>query len=213
MKDLVIFGTGGMGKEAVALIEAINRERKEFNFIGFSVDDVYYHENMLFMGYQVYKREWIIKHKDDLSCVCAIGYPKERRKVMIKLEEEGINFATLIHPSVSVADKGLIGRGSVIGTDCHISVDVKIGKGVFLNGPVVVIGHDCIIDDYVTCFPKAQISGGCIIGEAALIGSMVYIHEKKIVGKEAVIAPGSIVMRNVKEKAHVMGNPAKIVEI
>ena len=51
------------------------------------------------------------------------------------------------------------------------------------------------------------------IGEAACIGAMSFIIEKIKIGAEAVIAPGSIVFCNVKEGIHVMGNPAKRIEL
>ncbi len=213
MKDIVIYGIGGMAKETFALIEDINKKKSTYNCVAFSVDDSYYIDGMDLMGHKVYKREWLLKHKDEVKCVCCVGYPKDRRQVMSGLEAEGISFETLIHPTASVSDASHIGCGSIIGAYCGISVDAKLGKGVFLNSCMVSIGHDCILDDYVTCFPKAQISGGCRIGEAALIGSLSYIHEKKRIGREAIIAPGSIVMRNVQDGKYAMGNPAKIMEL
>ncbi|WP_026653782.1 acetyltransferase [Butyrivibrio proteoclasticus] len=213
MQDIIIYGIGGMAKETVYLIEKINSVKENFKFVGFSVDDTYFSDNMQVLGYPVFKREWLIDHKNDVVCACGIGYPKDRRAVMNSLEKDGVRFTTLIHPTASIIDKSLVGNGSIIGAYCSASVDVKIGKGVFLNGDLVAIGHDAVLEDYVTCFPKAQISGGCVIGEAALIGSLSYIHEKKKVGREAVVAPGSIVMRNVKDGVHVFGNPAKVVNI
>lgn len=211
--DLVIYGAGGMARETLCLVNDINDHKHVYNFLGFVVDDEYYHSNMIVDDYPVFNRDWLVDHKDDVACVCAIGYPKDRRSVMERLKEDKVRFETLIHPLAFVAEKNHIGEGCIIGAYCSTSVSVHVGDGVFFNACMVTVGHDCTLDDYVTCFPKAQISGGCHIGEAALIGSMAYIHEHRTIGAEAVVAPGSIVMRNVKPGMHVMGNPAKIIDI
>ena len=38
MEEIVIFGAGGFGREVKSLIETINSENKNFNFIGFYDD-------------------------------------------------------------------------------------------------------------------------------------------------------------------------------
>ena len=209
MQNLIIFGAGGMARETVAIIDSLNYPEKIYDLMGFAVDDEYYEVGRHIMGYPVYSRKWLLDHKDNLVCVCGIGYPKDRRRVMLDLEKNGVKFVTVISPYAYVADKSAVGEGCIIGAYCFVSPDVSIGKGVFLNGPMVAIGHDSTVGSFVTCFPKAQISGKCSIGEAALIGSMAYVHEKKTVGEEAVVAPGAVVLRNVKAGAYAIGNPAR----
>ena len=46
-----------------------------------------------------------------------------------------------------------------------------------------------------------------------MIGAMAFINERITVGKEAVVAAGSIVFLRVKDHTHVMGNPAHKVEL
>lgn len=38
MKDIAIYGAGGFGREVLTLVEEVNRDRKEYNFIGFFDD-------------------------------------------------------------------------------------------------------------------------------------------------------------------------------
>ena len=212
MKDIAIFGCGGMGGEILSLIHDINSYSQQYNVVGFVVDDEYYIKGNKVEGFPVYSREWLLNHRDDLECACAIGYPKDRRKVMESLSKDGIRFETLIHPTSGIRNKESIGEGSTIQSHSLVGRSVTLGKGVFLNS-MVCIGHNCCVGDYVTCFPKSQISGGCKIGEAALIGSMAFINERRKIGKEAVVAPGSIVFRSVKDERHVMGNPAKEIKL
>ncbi len=212
MERIVIYGAGGMGRETALLVNDINANCPTYELVGYSVDEDYYADEMEVGGYKVYSRRWLVEHKDDVLCACAIGYPKERREVMKRLRNEGVRFATLVHPVAHVAEIDKVGEGSVIAGYALVSEGVTLGCGVFLNS-MVIIGHDCNIGDYVSCFPKAQISGGCRIGEAVSIGAMSYIHEKKTIGDESVVAPGSIVLRNVKPRAHAMGNPAKMYSL
>lgn len=212
MQDLVIFGAGGMAKEVSALVQEINREKPAFRHMAYAVDDEYYHENMKIHEVPVFSRKWLIEHRNDVVCVCAIGYPKERRKTQKSLAQEGVRFVSLMHPTTRVCEGTTIGSGCIIQLNCVISVDCRLGDGIFLNTDVN-IGHDAVLEDFVTCFPRTQISGKVHIGEAACVGAMSFINEKRKIGTEAVIVPGSIVFNNVKEKSHVMGNPARRVEI
>lgn len=213
MEDLVIFGAGGMAKEVAGiLVKDINKERPTFRHVAYAVDDEYFQADTELHGVPIVSRTWLLAHRDDVVCVCAIGYPKERRNAQKDLAKEGIRFVSLLHPTTRVKEGTTIGNGCIIQPNCAISLDCKLGDGVFFNGDVN-LGHDVILEDYVTCFPRVQLSGNVFIGEAACIGSMSFINEKRRIGSEAVIAPGSIVFNNVKSGVHVMGNPAKRVEI
>lgn len=52
MKDIVIIGAGGFGREIAWLIEDINEVKKEWNIIGF-IDDSAEKQNRLINGYKV----------------------------------------------------------------------------------------------------------------------------------------------------------------
>lgn len=212
IQNLVLFGAGGMAKEVAALVRDINKEALLFRHVAYAVDDAYFQEGMEIHGIPVFSRKWLLEHRRDVVCACAVGYPKERRAIQQKLMQEGVGFVNLIHPTTRLRKGTTLGRGCIIEPDCDISVDCRLGDGIFLNGDVN-IGHDVVLEDYVTCFPRCQISGKVRIGEAACIGSMSYINERRKIGAEAVIAPGSIVFNNVKEGSHVMGNPAKRIEL
>lgn len=212
MQDIVLFGAGAMAREVSTLIQEINSEKASFHLVGYAVDDAFYDDGMKIRGVSVVSREWLVKHKDDVVCACAIGYPKERRKAQKELLQEGVRFTNLIHPTTIIGEGSVIGNGCILQGWTSITTDCTLGDGIFMNGDVT-IGHDAVLEDYVTCFPRCQISGQVRIGEAVCIGAMAFINAKRKIGAEAVVAPGSIVFNNVKAGTHVMGNPAKRVEI
>lgn len=212
MQDLVIFGAGGMGREVAALVREINGENPVFRHIAYAVDDVSAQKSDSIRGIPVFSREWLIEHRDDVVCACAIGYPKVRRDVQKSLVSAGVRFVSLLHPTTKLGEGTTVGIGCIFQQNCFISVDCRLGDGILLNGDVS-IGHDSVLEDFVTCFPRVQLSGNVRIGEAVCMGSVSFVNQGRKVGAEAVVAPGSFVFRNVREGTHVMGNPAKRIEL
>jgi bifunctional UDP-N-acetylglucosamine pyrophosphorylase/glucosamine-1-phosphate N-acetyltransferase len=89
----------------------------------------------------------------------------------------------------------------------NLGKNVKIGDFVTLLGSGV--GHDAVIGDYTTISSYCDITGGVKIGKKVFIGSHVTIVPNRIIGDEAYIGAGSVVIGNVKEKTKVFGNPAR----
>ena len=114
-----------------------------------------------------------------------------------------------------------IQKGATIGKNCKISSHSFICEGVHIADNVF-IGHNVtFINDK---FPRAANEDGsmqteadwaCIetnIEEGASIGSSATILCGITIGKKAIIGAGSVVTKDVPEKAIVAGNPAKIIK-
>ena len=210
MKDLVIFGAGGFGREVVLLVENINLHRpKTYRILGFVVDDAYFEPNTVINSIPVVGNfSWLVEHKDEVCCTIAIADPKTRENVFKRLDSYGIELETLISPDVYVDPTTKIGRGCYLGYRTLLGPNMIIGDGVFFNSDCM-FGHDDVIGDFTTVLPRATISGSCTIGSGVMIGGAAYIVPGKKIGDRAVIAAGSVVFSNVKADTHVMGNPAK----
>ena len=214
MKDIVIFGAGGFGREIPPLIWDINMKTpNSYRLLGYIVDQEYWQPNTTVNGYPLLGDvEWLVAHKDSICCTIAIGKAKEREAVFRRLDALGVEIETLISPSVYIHPTCKIGRGCYIGFRSLLSVNTDIGNGVFLNSDVM-LGHDLQIGDFTTIYPRATISGNCSIGSNVEIGGAAYIVPGRKVGDGAVVAAGSVVFSNVKANIHVMGNPAKRIEL
>lgn len=212
MKDIVLFGAGGSGREIAVLIKRINEVEPTWNLLGF-VDD-----NESLWGTEINGlpciggTDWLVSHKDSVYCSCTIGTMNARVAVCKKLKSLGIMFATLIHPTASIGDYVTIGEGCIINEHCELPVNIKVGNFVFLNSDTC-LGHDDVIGDYTICNPHVVISGACTIGEAVMIGGMSFVVQMVKIGDNAVVAPGSVVYGRVKAGTKVMGNPAKRINI
>lgn len=211
MKKIVLIGAGGFGREVASIIEVLNSIEPTYELLGFLDDGKQYHKGVSINGYPwLGDHNWILSHKDDVVCNCAIGNPKVKKRIQEELSEKGVQFETII----AYGGFGYIGPQTEIGAGCvlyggvTISVNCKIGDGVVMN-QMVNIGHDVSIGDYTTIMPFTGISGDCTIGTAVAIGGHAFVIPKRKIGDEATIAAGSIVFSNVKAGTTVLGNPAK----
>lgn len=209
IKKIVLIGAGGFGREVASIIEVLNSIKPTYELLGFLDDGAQYKDGMNINGYPwLGKRDWILKHKDDIVCTCTVGNPKVKGIIQRELTEKGVSFETIIAYGSYIGPHTEVGPGCVFYGGVTISVNCKIGAGVLLN-QMVNIGHDVVIGDFTTIMPTTGISGNCTIGSEVKIGGHAFIIPKKKVGDSATVAAGSIVFSNVKTGTIVIGNPAK----
>jgi FlaA1/EpsC-like NDP-sugar epimerase len=108
MKDIVIIGAGGFGRETAWLIEDINNKKPEWNIVGF-VDDNASIQGSKINGYEVVGDiNWL--KEQELYVVSAIGDPIIKKKVIDRLEGSNNKYPVLIHPSAIYSDRVTIGE-------------------------------------------------------------------------------------------------------
>ena len=209
-KNIVIYGASGLAKEVYYMIKTELSD--EFNVIGFIVDDEYYDsENRFLYNIPIYKKKYIIENKRKLGVVLGFSDTKGKQKIHKELSAyDNLYFPKIISSKIIIPDDSSIGEGSIIKGGTAVSVNVKIGKFVLMNGSVFV-GHDTTIGDYVSVMPRSSISGNVTIDDVVFIGAHSFIIEKKSIGNNSVLAPGSIVFTDVPANVTVMGNPATIL--
>ena len=147
MKDLIIIGVGGVGREAVLIAEEINEQSQEWNILGF-VDDTESVQNTYINGYDVLgKCESLQDYNKEVYVVCGVSSYQGRKKIISRLKEnKNIKFATLIHPSVKLNKHIIIGEGCIIYLNVIMTVNIEIGNHVIIS-PKCGIGHDSKIHD------------------------------------------------------------------
>lgn len=208
MEDIIIYGSGGMAKEVVALIEDINSIWPVWNIAGF-VDDIKGDCDEWVNGYKILGKGEVLKNPEmPRNVVIAISNPAAKESIYEVIKDYNLIFPTLIHPSARVARSAVVGEGSIIGIDCIVSVNVHIGNHVFLNMRTVV-GHDAVIEDYSSCLVNCIVAGDVRIGRSVLLGSNCVIMEKIVIGNKAKAGMGAIVSFNVDESHVVMSRPSK----
>lgn len=208
MKNLIILGAGGMGRETYHLARVCKENGLQVNIKGFIDDSLpdlssfKYNYPPVIGTIQDYKPE-----KDDVF-VCSIGDVKTKCKLVETIINKGGVFISLIDPSAHIEITADIGNGALIFHDVHVGSEANIGKFVMLQS-YSAIGHDVSIGDYCRIDPKTSCVGGTRIGNRVTLHTMSFINHGVTIGDDAVVGAMSMVIRNVKPGTTVFGIPAK----
>ena len=211
MRDIIIIGAGGLGKEVAWLIENINNKDQTWNLLGFLEDEKYNNNwGKIINGYPVLGgKSWLENFGKDIYVICAIGKSSVRKSVYESVcLYTNVKLATLIDPTVRIDKTVRIGEGSIICRNCTITVDTFIGKGVLMNTGAS-IGHDSNVGDYCTFLTNSIAAGHTTFGDCCDIGSGAFILQGKTIIANTILAPLSSALKDITESGTYSGNPAR----
>jgi sugar O-acyltransferase (sialic acid O-acetyltransferase NeuD family) len=211
MKDVIIIGAGGFGREVKSLINDINRASTErvYNILGFVDDGIKegtkIHE-FLVLGGIAYLKTLKIKP----SLVFGLGSPNIKKIIYNDLFT--YDFPNIIHPSVSLEGYNIIlGKGNVICKGTILTCDISLANFITLNLSCTV-GHDTIINNFCSFMPSVNISGEVLINEGVYIGTGAKIINRLEIGANAIIGAGSVVTKKIPSNCTAIGIPAKPIK-
>lgn len=141
------------------------------------------------------------------TLLCAIGDPVAKRRYSMLLEAKGARFAMLVHPTALVGHEIRLGDGCILGPFTQLSCDIVLGKHVTL-GAHSSAAHDTRIGDYSQISGSCEINGNAILEAGVFLGSHATILPKAKVEAWAYVGAGSVVLRRVRARTKVFGNPA-----
>lgn len=208
MKNIVIVGSGGFGREVHWLIEEINKVTPQWNFLGYIDDNHPIGE--LINGYPVLgTTEWLASQ--EVNVVCAVGDPDTKKMILDRLVDSKNNYPVLIHPEVKFSSSVKFGEGTIVCAGNILTVNIKIGNHVIINLDCTV-GHDAIIEDYSTILPSVNISGNVLIEECVSVGTGTQIIQGVKIGKHSIIGAGSVVTKEIESNVVAVGIPARVIK-
>ena len=212
MKDLIIFGASGFGREVAWAVERMNKVSSTWNLLGFMDDDDSIQGTKI-NGYKVLGKSSDVSKYPETFFVCAVGASRTREKIInnMKNVNPSIKFGTVIDPSVEMSDLVTIGEGTIICAHTIITVNISIGNHVIINLDCT-IGHDAIIKDFVTLYPSVNVSGITNIGHAVELGTGMQIIQGKSIGDYSIVGAGAVVVKDIPEKCTAVGSPAKPIK-
>lgn len=128
-------------------------------------------------------------------------WKKEQSNISPKAK---IGDGTIIHAGVHIHDE------VVIGDNCKIEAMAFIPNGVFIDhdvfiGPGVVFTNDRNLTEPFE-ITRTYVRPGAKIGANSTILAGV------VIGAEAIVGAGSMVVKDVKPKTVVVGNPARVIK-
>lgn len=196
MKDILIIGAGGIGRETAWIIEEINEVKPTWNLLGYIDENSEMHGKEL-NGYKVLGGlEVLEKLEEKPYVVVAIANCSVKKSIVTKLGEK-YNFATIIYPTVKVSKFIQIGQGTIIYPGVILTVNTKIGNHVLISGNCT-IGHDTVIGDYSSVLWGSNFSGYDTVGESCFIGVGSKVIQGIDISKENKISAGITVIEDVK---------------
>ena len=212
MKDLIIVGAGGFGREVAWLVERINQKNGTWNLLGY-LDDGEEMQNKTINSYPVLGTVDDVGKFPDAYFAVAIGSASARSRIVDRVfsREPNARYGILIDPSVEMSDSVKIGDGSIICAHTIMTVDITIGRHVIVNLDCT-IGHDAVINDFVTVYPSVNISGNTEVGGASELGTGTQIIQGKKIGTGSIVGAGAVVVRDIPEKCTAVGAPAKPIK-
>lgn len=209
MKDIIIVGAAGFGREVLQWVKDVNKVSPTWNIRGFLDDNL----NAL-DGYECdypvigTVRDWMPGENEVFAL--AIAFPGVKEKVVSVLKSKGAEFATVIHPTSIVGEFCHLGEGIIITPRCKISPNVTVEDFVTILG--CGVGHDACIGAYSTLSGYCAICGHVSIGKRVFVGTSAVVAPSKKIEDDVFIAMGSMVISNVKTGRKVMGNPARKID-
>jgi len=205
VRNLLIVGAGGFGREVLTYIEDDNPLFRPKGFLDSRTDALAATPRSIGivgdpLTYQPVAGDVFM---------AALGDPRARLHYTRVLREvHQVDFATVVHPLAHVTRHARIGRGCIVAPRAGISVDVSIGDFTHIQ-EYAVIGHDARIGDYCQVNSHCTIAGGARIGDFVTIHPNAVVTSGAVVGDGVTVGAGSVVMGRIPDGITVLGNPAR----
>lgn len=211
---LAIFGAGGFAREVLQIVLDINDQLPApvWEPVGFVVDPAYAGERVVH-GLPVWLgADALTQAFAEVSWVVAVGNSAARRQIVMRLNAaQERRFVSLVHPRAWVGRQVDLGAGSVVCAGCQITTDVRVGQHVHIN-IACTVGHDAVLEDFVTLNPAVNVSGNVALGQGVEVGTNSVLIPHANVGAWSIVGAGSVVTRPLAGNVTAVGAPARVIK-
>jgi UDP-perosamine 4-acetyltransferase len=143
-----------------------------------------------------------------VNAVGSVGIPSLRSQIYSKFTQRGYRFATLVHPSATVAPGAQVAQGAQVLAGAVVQTRALIGANTIINTKVSV-DHDCAIGCHSHLAPGVTLSGNVRIGSTCHLGTGATVIQQVRIGYGVMIAAGAVVVNDLPDQSSVRGVPAK----
>lgn len=205
MRDLLIIGAGGYGREVCQVVEDLDPAWKVLGFL----DDREELHGGTVRDLPVLGGIDRVADHPGAAVVVAVGSPAGRRAVaerLTGLPDERL--PVLVHPRAWIGNRVEVGAGTVVLAGAAVSTDITIGRFACLNKNCIV-GHDAVLGDFTTISPGASVSGFVTLGEGCDIGANSVVVQGHSVGAGTIVGAGAVVTADLPAGVTAVGVPAR----
>lgn len=203
---VIVIGAGGHGKVLIDTLRLMGRQ------ILFVTDDSLTQHGKFLNGAEVRGSDKLLEtcNPDEVELVNGVGSvlrPDARKNIFNRFQSRGFRFATVVHPSATIAESVVIAQGAQVMAGVSVQPHTLIGANVILN-TCCSVDHDCSIGMHSHLAPGVTLSGSVTIGQMCHIGTRATIIQNLHIGHRALVAAGAVVIRDVASESAVAGVPA-----
>lgn len=210
MKNLIIIGARGYGREVFDFAQHCAGHNETFTIKGFLDDkkdelDAFENYPPIISSVEDYEIT-----KNDVFII-GLGSVKWVKYYAEIIENKGGEFINLIHSKAVIRNNVKLGKGNIIGAGSLVSTDVKIGNFTQIMS-YCVIGHDVVIKEFCRLGDFVFLGGFTEVGSQTFLSVRATIMDRVKIGSNVIVGMGSVVLINIPDSTTVFGNPAKRVE-
>jgi sugar O-acyltransferase (sialic acid O-acetyltransferase NeuD family) len=198
MKQLVIIGARGFGREFFSLVQRAIGYNETFVVKGF-LDDQSDAFNSFGNFPSILDSVENYSIQDNDVFICALASTKWKKYYTDKIKAKGGTFISLVDKTAIIGANCQIGEGCFICAFVIITSDVTIGHFVTVH-PSVIIGHDVRIGNYVHIGPFCFFGGFVTVEDEVTLYVRATVFDRVFITKGTIVGAGVTVRKNIKEK-------------
>lgn len=207
MKELVIVGAGGLGKEVAFLIRHI----EEYQIVGF-VDESSAKQGQTIVGFPVIGNlSYLQKWQRPLAVAVAIADGKQRQRIVERLRKNPfLSFPTIKDPSALTGFNVKMGEGNIVMPHVTLTGDIKIQDFNVINLNCA-IGHDVQLGSYNMLFPNCLLAGYVQLRNYTALGMGTQVIQNIRIASHVTTGAGTVVIRDLEVNSKAVGVPARLL--
>jgi sugar O-acyltransferase (sialic acid O-acetyltransferase NeuD family) len=212
LKQIVIIGAGGHGREVADIARHQAQVNGEIKVLGFIDDNRDLHDQSLDGLPILGDWSWFESaNRKDMAVVCAVGSPQICRRLVERANALGLSFASVVSPLAHISSFARLGQGVTVFPKVVINTGTFVDNYSILN-VAATVSHDAIVGRYSNINPGAHLAGNVTIGEGCYIGMGASVIQGRTVGAWSVVGAGTVVIRDLPDDVTAVGVPAEIIK-
>ncbi len=207
MKEIVIVGAGGFGKEIGFLVNQLS----DYHLLGY-VDDRKRKGEKVGHATVLGTIEWLAYYSKPVNVAIGVAAPEIKKRIYQKLQVNPyLKFPNLISPFALIDEEVQFGQGNIIMPFATLLTDIQIGDFNMVNLRTS-IGHDTTIGSYNSLFPNVTVSGNTTINDQTSFGVSSTLIQNIMIGSHSTIGAGAVVIKDIPSHVTAVGCPAHIIK-